>query len=43
MVISDKEKFIGLNIDYFIVDFKIVYLEILKVKDFLNKLFICFF
>lgn len=41
MVTSDKEKIIGLNIDYFIVDFKTVYLEIPKVKDFLNKLFIC--
>lgn len=41
MVTSDKEKLIGLNIDYFIVDFKTVYLEIPKVKDFLNKLLIC--
>lgn len=41
MVTSDKEKLIGLNIDYFIVDFKTVYLGIPKVKYFWNKLFIC--
>lgn len=31
MVTSDKEKLIGLNLDYFIVDFKTVYLGIPKV------------
>lgn len=41
MVTSDKEKLIGLNIDYLIVDFKTVYLGIPKVKYFWNKLFIC--
>lgn len=41
MVTSDKEKLIGLNIDYFIVDFKTVYLGIPNVKYFWNKLFIC--
>lgn len=41
MATSDKEKLIGLNIDYFIVDSKTVYLGIPKVNDFLNTLFIC--